>query len=215
MVPPNRKSPAHKPRQDALGNRLPDPAEEIALIERELNELKIAFEQHFLGLDRRAPTRRRDLLGERIRKLKTSSALRTPMLRFRVEQIQSKFSTYDRLWTRTLKEIESGTYHRDLFKLRLKQRRQQEQQAAPPPPPPPQAAPAQGLSDEQLRRLYDTYVHARQRTNESVDGISYESLAANVRRQVPTLLAKYGCESLEFKVVIKDGRALLKAVPKR
>lgn len=215
MAPPNRKSSAHKPRQDALGNKLPDPAEEIALIERELNELKVSFEQHFLGLDRRAPTRRRDLLGERIRKLKNSSALRTPLLRFRVEQIHSKFSTYDRLWTRTLKEIESGTYHRDLFKMRLKQQRQQAQQATPPAPPPAQAAPAPGLSDDQLRRLYDTYVHARQRTNESVDGISYESLAANVRRQVPTLLAKYGCESLEFKVVIKDGRALLKAVPKR
>ena len=40
------------------------------------------------------------------------------------------------------------------------------------------------------------------------------SVAANLRKQVPELLKQHNAKSVEFKVVIKDGKAVLKAVPK-
>jgi hypothetical protein len=44
--------------------------------------------------------------------------------------------------------------------------------------------------------------------------MSYDSIAASLRKQVPELMKQHGAKAVEFKVVIKDGKAVLKAVPK-
>ncbi len=202
-------------RQDALGNKVPDPAEELVLIEKELTELRIAFEQFLLGIERVSPLRRKDKLSERIRRLKSSGVVRSTSQKFKLDQLQSKFGSYERMWTRSVQEREAGTYRADLFKLRRKQERQQE--AAAQPPPAPKAAPPSEptLTDGQIRALYNTYLLARQRTGEPVSGLSFDGLAKTLRRQVPQLLDKHQCQAIDFKVVIKDGKALLKAVPRK
>jgi hypothetical protein len=81
-------------------------------------------------------------------------------------------------------------------------------------PKPAAASGAGGLSDDKLKAVYDAYVTAKRRNQEDVTKMSYESVAANLRKQVPELLKQSGAKSVEFKVVIKDGKATLKAVPK-
>jgi len=71
-----------------------------------------------------------------------------------------------------------------------------------------------GLSDEKLKAVYDAYVTAKRRNQEDTSKMNFESVAANLRKQVPELLKQHGAKSVEFKVVIKDGKATLKAVPK-
>lgn len=71
-----------------------------------------------------------------------------------------------------------------------------------------------GLSDEKLKAVYDAYVTAKRRNQEDTSKMNYESVAANLRKQVPELLKQHNAKSVEFKVVIKDGKATLKAVPK-
>jgi len=71
-----------------------------------------------------------------------------------------------------------------------------------------------GMSEQQLRALYEAYVAAKKRCNEDVSRVSYDALAKSVAKQVPELIAKYKARTVEFKVVIKDGRAILKAVPR-
>jgi len=44
-------------------------------------------------------------------------------------------------------------------------------------------------------------------------GLSYDSLASRIRAQVPELMQKHRAKNIEFKVVIKGGKAILKAVP--
>jgi hypothetical protein len=210
-------------RQDALGNKIPEPEEEIALIEKEIQELKMAFEQYFLGFDRRAPLRRRDQLNERIRRFKQGNLRMPTMLKHRLDQAHAKFSSYDRTWARTLSEIESGTYKRDLFKMKMRQKTAAE---APPPdaadspaarpaaPASPQAQTAP-LTAGQIKALYDAYITARKRTNESTDGITADGLGRSLLKQVPALMQKYDCKAIDFKVVIKDNKAILRAVPRR
>lgn len=206
-----------RPRQDAAGNKLPDPNEELAFFEQEIAELKVAFEQFFMGIERKSPQRRRDAFAERMRKLKASGQLRNTALKFRMDQLFTRFQTYDRMWTRTIQEMEAGTYRRDVLKLKRKQDalaqpkpRATTKAAAPPEPasPPP-------LSEGQLRQLFDTYVMARKRTNESVAGVTFEGLSSTLRKQVPELMKKHEAKAIDFKVVIKDGKALLKAVPRK
>lgn len=78
----------------------------------------------------------------------------------------------------------------------------------------PAAGSGPGLSDDKLKAVYDAYVTAKRRNQEDTSKMSYESVAANLRKQVPELLKQSGAKSVEFKVVIKDGKATLKAVPK-
>lgn len=70
------------------------------------------------------------------------------------------------------------------------------------------------MSDDKLRAVYDAYVTAKRRCQEDTSKISYESVAATLRKQVPELLKQHNATAVEFKVVIKDGKASLKAVPK-
>ena len=77
----------------------------------------------------------------------------------------------------------------------------------------PRASSAEDLTEPKLRRLYQTYVGARKRCGESAD-LRYEDMAAALRKQVPKLMKSTGAKSVEFKVVIRKGQAILKALPK-
>ena len=77
----------------------------------------------------------------------------------------------------------------------------------------PRATSAADLTEPKLRRLYQTYVGARKRCGENAD-LRYEDMAAALRKQVPKLLKSTGAQSVEFKVVIRKGQAILKALPK-
>jgi hypothetical protein len=79
---------------------------------------------------------------------------------------------------------------------------------------PPSAGSASDLSDDKLKTVYDAYVAAKRRNKEDTSKMSYDNIAASLRKQVPELMKQHGAKAVEFKVVIKDGKAVLKAVPK-
>ena len=77
----------------------------------------------------------------------------------------------------------------------------------------PSASSADDLTDATLRTLYNAYSVAKKRCGETID-VRFEDMASALRKQVPKLLKDTGATSVEFKVVIKQGHASLKAVPK-
>lgn len=77
----------------------------------------------------------------------------------------------------------------------------------------PRATSAEDLTDAKLRKLYETYLGARRRCGESTD-LGFDEMASALRRQVPRLISKTGASSVEFKVVIRSGKAVLKALPR-
>jgi hypothetical protein len=82
-------------------------------------------------------------------------------------------------------------------------------------PPRPAAASGSGeLSEDKLKAVYDAYVSAKRRNKEDTSKMSFDNVAASLRKQVPELIKQHNAKSVEFKVVIKDGKAVLKAVPK-
>jgi hypothetical protein len=65
------------------------------------------------------------------------------------------------------------------------------------------------------RALFDRYVEARRATGESVAGLSVEKLAASLRSQAEKLRGKLGNDKkVDFEVVTKDGKTLIKPVVK-
>jgi len=86
--------------------------------------------------------------------------------------------------------------------------------AAPAAPPARPAPPAGAMTEDRMRALYDAYLSAKKSCNEDTSKISYEAVARSVAKQIPELMTRYGAKSVDFKVVVKDGKAVLKAVPK-
>lgn len=402
MPPPDArqsaaKTPSAKPQADTSSSEAV--LQECDALEAELAVLRNLFEQYFMGADRHPPTKAHDDFKKRVNRLK-SSFIRSTAAKFRVGTLHNKFLTYDRLWMRTLQEIEAGTYKRDLFKARRRAEARGggakdskdpkknvvelpedisdmdfeeveefvrprpvnepplaaaiaaaatpapagtpfrgtpaatasvspampsvapvartgvpgvapvtpvpsvapvagtpprgqptvapvagtpprgqptvapvagtpprgQPTVAPVPGTPPRGlptvtapmggAPARssapvpaamatakpagavggmpkvtapgaaaprppapaggggGMSDEKLRAVYDAYVTAKRRCQEDTSKLSYENVAATLRKQVPELLKQHNAKVVEFKVVIKDGKASLKAVPK-
>jgi len=181
-------------------------AEELNELDEGIQELHVLYEKYFLGIDRRPPEQERKRISQKAREMRTT-AIGNTALKFKFNALFAKLISFERMWDRTLREIEEGTYKRDVFKAKL---RSQDRDDAGPKRP---AAPGPTISDANLRRLYDTYLVARQRCGESTVGLSFDSMASRIRSQVPELMQRHKAKNIEFKVVIKGGKAILKAVP--
>lgn len=303
-------------------------------LEADLAELRAAYEQYFLGNERLPPSKQHDAFKKALNRLK-SQFVRQTAVKFRVESISQKLMTYERLWDRTLKEIEAGTYKRDLAKLKRKAERRGKKKEAgaddaafdvdedldlsdldaeedlesaleaasaavskpaplpsiapvapviaplvppvakpggvtgavpalkpagtpsspglprvtaaagapiapraasatsnpgslPPRPvatgsnpalrvpssPPKPVAAEGGLSDQKIKAIYDAYVMAKKRCGEDTRAVTFDSVSSSLKKQVPELMKQHNAKSVEFKVVIKDGKAVLRALPK-
>jgi hypothetical protein len=207
-----------------------------AALEEELEEIKVKYEMYFIGAERMEPARRRDDLKRAIARLKNAFT-RNAGIRFRVQALHARYLSYERLWLRSAREKEMGTYRRDVLKARRKAAEASkpgraeadspapavpERAAAPVKPPPlpaarppaPPAPSAATMTEPELRMLYDTYVAAKRSCNEDVSKLSYEALARTVNKQTPEIAAKFKAKRVEFKVSVRDGKAVLTAVPK-
>ena len=182
-------------------------AEELDTVDEDLAKLQVLYEKYFLGIDRRPPDTERKSVSGRLRTMRTTVVKNTG-LKFRINTLFAKLISYERMWDRTLREIEDGTYKRDVFKAKYRIAQRDKKVVEPV-----QEAPKVELSDDKLRRLYDTYLVARQRTGEPIEGLSFDAIASKIRAQVPVLMQKHNAKRVEFKVVIKGGKAVLKAVP--
>lgn len=88
--------------------------------------------------------------------------------------------------------------------------------AAPPPPARPPARPAAaggGLSDDRIRELHARLSDAKRQTNDG-KGVSMDGLARQLRAAEQDLRKRHGNRKIDFDVVIKDGKAVVKPVVK-
>lgn len=76
----------------------------------------------------------------------------------------------------------------------------------------PQAAADGALPDQRMRQIYSKYVEAKRSANESTAGVTYEKLAETLRAQADRLKVSHPAKSIDYDVVIKDGKTLLKPV---
>jgi len=88
---------------------------------RGFEDLKVSFDLYFSGLERKPPLDKRTELVGKLRKAKEQNTRNTG-LKFRINQLWASYQTHDTKWNRILKEIEEGTYKRDRFKVKLRER---------------------------------------------------------------------------------------------
>ena len=81
-----------------------------------LDRVKVLYEQFFLGIQKQPPTHIHTDVERKLRELQQIQ-IRNTALRYRFATIQQKFGSYNNYWRRTLRQIENGTYHRNLAKI--------------------------------------------------------------------------------------------------
>ncbi|TNE46987.1 MAG: hypothetical protein EP343_21975 [Deltaproteobacteria bacterium] len=71
----------------------------------------------------------------------------------------------------------------------------------------------QAVSEQRMQQIYRTYLKARERTQESTN-VSYDAVARSIHQQIPKLKEK-GYNDVDFKVVIRNGKAAIRPVAKK
>lgn len=204
-------------------------------LEEGIERLRLAYEKYFSGIERMPPTKDRAAL-ERLMRTLDSNGPTSTVLRFRLGGLRARLVTYKHYWNRVEGQIERGMSRRD----RLRQRNGQGSATPTPPPQPPaeSQAPAEaaadpesakgsrrprpkrldpaaaGLDPAHLREVFKQLVKAKRAAGESTTGLTYLALVRKLTKEAPKLRQKHGCERLEFKVAMRNGKVRLRSEPK-
>ena len=81
-----------------------------------IDRVKVLYEQYFLGIQKQPPTYLHTDIERKIRDI-TQLQVRNTALRYRFATLSQKFGSYNAYWRRTLRQIENGTYTRNLSKI--------------------------------------------------------------------------------------------------
>lgn len=70
------------------------------------------------------------------------------------------------------------------------------------------------MTEAKTRDLYQRYVQARKKVGEK-GSVSYDKLVQSLNKQAPKIMQQHKAKGVEFDVVVKDDKVVLKAKPKR
>jgi hypothetical protein len=82
-------------------------------LETRVERLRALYDQYFVGIERLEPLVLRKDVDRRLWVLRREQ-IRNTALRFKLETTIQRYNTYQQYWQRIVREIENGTYQRDL-----------------------------------------------------------------------------------------------------
>jgi hypothetical protein len=215
----------------ANDNQEYDPTKDFQRLESLIERCRIKYEMYFSGSEKKEPHYLRRECKKLIGTLRRTH-LRKVSYRFRREGLVQKFAVLERYWERVKYSREQGTYYKD----RMRARRRGLIEEAPTSQTNLPAAEEQenkpepkiynlgdgatsdtfdaGIPKERVLKIYQEFLKARQECNQSTEKINMRSVAKTIAKQMPHL-EKKGYTNIDFRVVVKDGKAALKAVGKK
>ncbi len=192
----------------AMDMAAPTTEEELKLLEIKLGQLKLEYEKYFLGSRPMEPAQLRSEVQKIVIKWSNTRITNTAQ-RFKFNSLNGRFQAFKRQWDLTLRQIEAGTYKRHLFKADLRDRERGLTGVDGATPGGARAGSGAARRDE--ADLFETYRDAMLATGQSASGLTREKLERAIAKQEAAIKQKYGCERVDFKVVVSDGKVKLKA----
>jgi hypothetical protein len=176
--------------------------EDLRILDHKLGQLRLAYDQYFLGARPREPL----LLRQEVQKLVVTyanQAIPNTGLRFKFSSLCARYQAFKRQWEETLRKIEEGSYSRHRFKAKLHEGERGDASPAP--------ACAGTPSAGGTGSLFEAWVQARRSCGQGVESLSPERFQEQLRKQEAALRERFGAGAFRFRVVVEDGRAKLKA----
>jgi hypothetical protein len=180
-------------------------AEDLTILEQQLKDLIIRYEQYFVGLEKREPLQLLSSVEKIVRRY-ANVPINNTMYKHKYNMMVARLNTYREHWNRILRLIEEGKYSRDRFirDLHLRQKSKgpvHHEEHLPKPQP----------HDPELDRIFFELREARKACHLPVDKLSIELVAATIEKNKAALATRLGTTDLIFRVVVEDGRPKIKA----
>ena len=165
---------------------------ELQIIETDFKALEIAYEQYFMGIERFEPSKERQIIALRLRRMITD-------LRFRLQNVNSRFQSYSAYWDRILRLIEEGRYLRQISHMKWAEQSQPKSPSVPAKPHEPA---------DPLDRIYRELVEAHD--NCQIPAPRREQVAEFLRRQAEAIRERFGERPVDMVVVVESGKPKIK-----
>ena len=178
--------------------RPPTLAETIDRLSSDVQQLRVDFERFFSGVLPFPPEDLRQRVQSQLRALRNANAA-TAVERFRLGDLEARYIAYNELFNRRLRDREEG-------RKRAPQ--------APPPVAQERYDPAGGIviglrpNSAAVEALYSGLAG-------SADGSRFDlaTFGTFLQRQAAAIRDKTGCEEVNFRLAVEDGKLKLKARP--
>jgi hypothetical protein len=186
-----------KQAQQSLSGRANLEAE-LQTIENDFKSLEIAYEQYFMGIERFEPDKERQILALRLRRMLNAYTPQTD-LRFRLQNVNSRFQSYSAYWDRILRLIEEGRYLRQISHMKWAEKSKPKPQNGAAKP----VAPA-----DPLERIYQELLQAH--ASCQIPAPRREQVADFLKRQSEAIRERFGERPVDMVVVVESGKPKIK-----
>jgi hypothetical protein len=184
-------------------------ARDLDLLEKSLVALKLDYERFFSGDAKVPPIPARKSVEQVLRRI-GNAPVELVAEGFRLQALQSRFTTLSDLWEKRLRAREEG---RAPVRT-LARPRPVEREAAPPAGDEPAPAPVKGPGRGDLRSLFDKYCAARAAAGEDASALRYDRFEELVKKQAAEIRRATGATRLAFDVQTRDGKVRLVGRPR-
>ncbi|MCB0339200.1 MAG: hypothetical protein KDD53_06335 [Bdellovibrionales bacterium] len=174
---------------------------ELKLLEALIADLKVQYEQYFLGIRELAPEKLHRETKLQIKKL-IKAPFKSATVRFRLRTLESRYHTFNNYWQRTLKQREEGVYRRDVFKAELREKIALEEASQ---------GSAASAANKSLEGLFQSYKSALEKQTGKRQDIDFSAFRKSLVSRAKDFKEKHGVKKVSFKVQVKEGKVSLKA----
>ncbi len=184
---------------------------EVEQIEQELNLLIHEYDMFFRGYEKVEPVKKREKIKKEILNLH-NLRIANPIIKQKAANLTQKFSTFQRKWDSIWKQIEKGTYKIDKYKIKLNNKLKEN------PKSENQSSKKQNNENQKgkVSENYDKLLKKYEITQNLLGvkkALDKESLSKKLNEKAELLKKKYK-KDIDFKVVVKDNKAIIKPVIK-
>jgi hypothetical protein len=192
-------------RRSKVDQRL-DIRVELDQLEQMIQDLKVSYEQHFIGILPTAPEHLHKLVKIKIRELR-KAPFKKSTDNYRLRTLEQRYQLFNNYWTRVLREKEEGTYFKDIFKAEMRQKHALEDTLT---------QGAKGAAQKGMVELFKTYKTALEKqTSGKYQDVNFEAFQKQIMQRAKVFRQQHGDKTkLTFKVVIKDGKVTVQAKAK-
>ncbi|MCM3875433.1 MAG: hypothetical protein NEA02_03340 [Thermoanaerobaculia bacterium] len=183
-------------------------ARDLDFLEQSITALKLDYERFFSGDVKVPPLPARKSVEQVLRRIGNAPVEKVAE-RFRLQALQSRFTTFSDLWEKRLLAREEGRRP-----IRLAARpRVVEPAASPPARDASTPGSVKGSERGDLRSLFDRYCAARAAAGEDATRLRYDRFVELVKKQAAEIRKATGATRLAFDVQTRDGKVRLVGRP--
>lgn len=180
---------------------------EVEMIERLLNELIFEYDMFFRGHERIEPTVKRDNIKRELSRLQTLRINNT-IVKQKAANLTHKFATFQRKWKGIWLQIENGTYKIDRYKMERNKKLHKKNI--------PQENTENIQETKQKENNYNKLLNKYEITQQLLGvnkKLNKDVLRKKLKEQEEILKKKYKVKGIDFKVIVKNGKATIKPIP--